>query len=196
MQRGAYKRYPLLFLYCIILFLSGIVEVAVRDSADYRIFYWINEAVLQILILAVMLSFLHRAMRQIPARRTVNMSLGIGIMLFSLYSLLTTEGTRLYTGLARNLSFVSALMNLALWLALMRGGRKDTQLLLLSAGIGIQTTGKAIGHSLRFLFPSRSTVDAGNILIVAVHLLCLLTWLYAFRPAFEPEESFDRGSLT
>ncbi len=207
LQRGAYKRYPILFLYCLLLFLSTVVEIAVfrdRDSSlyrnYYRDYYWTNEAVLQSLILAVMMSFLYRAMKDHPARRLISIALGGAILIVVVYSYIVTPR---YNELARNLSFASALMNLALWMALLRGARNDVQLLLLSAGIGVQTAGKAIGLSLREM--SRATqnamvVEIGNVLIVAVHLLCLLIWWWALGPAFAKspgaagparQESFD-----
>jgi hypothetical protein len=209
LQRGAYKSYPILFLYCLLLFLSTVVEIAVfRDRTSglyrnyYRDYYWINDAVLQLLILGVMMSFLHRAMKENPSRRVVSMVVGAVILAVVSYSYLSAA-TNHFTALARNLSFASALMNLALWMALLKGARNDVQLLLLSAGIGVQTAGKAIGHSLREM--SRATqstagVEAGNILIVAVHLMCLFIWWWALGPAFSrapraaaPQESFDRG---
>ena len=197
LRGGSYRRYPLLFAYCIVLFLSSVVELAafldlitIDSSSDsYRKYYWTNDAVLQTLILAVMLSFLHRAMQNNPWRRSVSMTLGAGILVFAAYSCLNTEETKRFTELARNLSFASALMNLALWMALIRWKHPETQLLLLSAGIGIQTTGKAIGHAIRFLAErtrNRGMVDSSNVLIVVVHLMCLLIWWYAMRQRFEP----------
>jgi len=198
LQRGPLRRYPVLFIYCIALFLSSIIEIAAflnliavsSTAAGYRRYYWTNDAVLQTLILAVMMSFLHRAMQDNPARRWISMGLGLVILVFAAWSYLSTEETKSLTKLARNLSFASAILNLALWMALIRGAMKEPQLLLLSAGIGIQTTGKAVGHAIRFMAEesrNRAMVDSSNLLIVIVHLLCLTIWWFALRSRFEPK---------
>jgi len=202
MQRRSWRRYPLLFVYCIVLFLSSIVEVAAflnilsgwsTGTDAYERYYWTCEAILQMLILGVMLSLLYRAMRGHSGRWVASLGLGGVATAYVLFSYLGAEEARRLTEAARNLSFASALLNLALWLALVRIGPLDRQLLLLSAGIGIQTTGKAIGHSLRYV--SRDMVEAGNILIVAVHLLCLFIWWWAFSRGFEAarERTSTRG---
>jgi hypothetical protein len=89
------------------------------------------------------------------------------------------------TVVSRDLSFCTALLNLVLWSALLRNRKRSVELLLVSGGIGLQTTAKAVGHSLRSL--SLATKTPGNFIVVLGHLLCLFIWWRTFRrPAPRP----------
>jgi hypothetical protein len=79
----------------------------------------------------------------------------------------------------RNLSFCSAIVNMALWFVLIASERKDARLLMITGGLGIQITGDAIGQSLRQV--SHVTTVAGNMIIVLAHFLCLYIWWQAFQ---------------
>jgi hydrogenase-4 membrane subunit HyfE len=83
------------------------------------------------------------------------------------------------TQLSRDLGFLAVILDLALWAVLIQSRRPDRTLLMVSAGMGIQMAGKAIGHSLRQL--SRSAIVPGNLIIVLSGLLCLYIWWQAFR---------------
>jgi F0F1-type ATP synthase assembly protein I len=94
------------------------------------------------------------------------------------------------TKLARNLSFCSVILNLALWAVLIKARHTDRRLLLISGGLGVQMAGKAIGHSLRQV--SASTVLAGNLVYVLSHLACMYIWWQAFRHSTVTQESRER----
>ena len=73
--RGAYKRYPLLFAYCVTLFLirwsrwraSRPSLRAARIADKWKYYYWVNDALLQALVFAVVISLIYRALG--PGRR-------------------------------------------------------------------------------------------------------------------------------
>jgi hypothetical protein len=71
--------------------------------------------------------------------------------------------------------------------------RKDHQLLMITAGLGLQFTGEAIGNALRQMSQHRPVVLlTGNILLGASHLMRLYVWLEAFRkPQTLPDKADD-----
>jgi hypothetical protein len=100
------------------------------------------------------------------------------------------------TMLSRNLSFCSALLNIILWNSLLHYRRRDTQLLMLAAGVGIFTTGKAIGHSMRMI--DRSLALAGNGVVVVSALLALGLWIWTcwvLRPSMAPARSAEEPAV-
>jgi hypothetical protein len=86
---------------------------------------------------------------------------------------------RWMTPLSRNLSFCEAILNFILWTALIRNRTRDTLLLMISVGIGLQVTGEVIGNTLIPYFAS-SVVWLPKLLVVGSEMLCLVIWFYAF----------------
>lgn len=200
--RGAYKRFPLLFAYCVTLLLTTVVEVAsytaaysgARELADkWKYYYWVNDALLQALVFAVVISLIYRAVGR--SRRAVRLLLIVGAFLIFTVSFLAHRGpmsdlSGWMTLVSRDLSFVAVILDLLLWMLLIAARRKDRQLLMLSGALGIQFTGAAIGQSLRQLargarnFPLAVT---GSMLVVVSNLICLYVWWQAFRAAAQEE---------
>ena len=202
-QSPAYRRYPILFLLCLIMLCSTVVETAAAlapasfsftQTEQYRLYYWINENVIQFFTFLLMISFIYRALDGIRGRVTLCLGLVTAAALILVISLsgATFDNYRWMTPLSRNLSFCSALLNLVLWSALLRQKKREPQLLMVSAGLGLATTGKAIGHSLRRI--STSAVVTGNLVIVVTTLLCLFLWWYSFSRHVRLAASASRGS--
>ena len=84
-------------------------------------------------------------------------------------------GGRWPSVLTRNLSFGAVLLNFFLWQSLLKHQRMAPQLLMLSLGAGLWTTGRAIGHSLRLLHIR----TGGDAIVVLSELLSLLVWYWA-----------------
>lgn len=194
-RKGLFRRYPFLFLYSIVLLLASVIEWATLTQESFANYYWSNEIVLQVLLLSAMLHFIFVALAADPARTRKVLLIGGAIIIVSL-SLATLKqtppasvpqerhATYFMTMLSRNLSFCSALLNIILWNALLQYRRRDSQMLMLAAGVGIYTTGKAIGHSLRMI--DRSLASTGNSVVVVSGLLALALWIWTcwvLRPA-------------
>lgn len=198
--RGAYKRFPVIFLYCVALFLTTVVEVAsytasysgAKELADsWKYYYWINDALLQALVFAVVISLIYRATERAVARRALRRWLASGALVIFGLSFLIHRGPMSDLGgwmtlISRDLSFCAVILDLLLWSLLIAAKGKDQQLLMLSGGLGIQFTGAAIGQSIRQLARgalSRSFAVAmvGSGLVVASNLICLYIWWQAFR---------------
>lgn len=194
-RRGLYRLYPFLFLYSVVLLLAAVVEWATIHQASFASYYWTNEIILQVLLLMTMLHFIHIALEADPARVRKVALIGLAIVVASIGLVMFTPdppkpvpparmATYLMTLLSRNLSFCTALLNIVLWNCLLHYRKRDFQLLMLAAGVGVFSTGKAIGHSLRML--DRELAVAGNGVVVVTAILSLAIWTWAcwtLRPA-------------
>jgi hypothetical protein len=204
--RGPYKRFPILFAYTIVTFLTTVVEIpaniayyrgdrqALRSRAFY---YWFNERVLLVLLFLVVVTLIWHATAHIRSRKPVRLILIVGPILFASASFLihynpnaTVQGEWM-TPWTRDLNFGSAVLDLGLWTLLIASRGKDRLLLMLSGALGIQFTGEAIGGSIRSLAvaifgptaQARPLLVTGNILIMAANLVCMYIWWQAFREA-------------
>ncbi len=183
---GAKRTFPVFFVYVVTLFLVSVVAVSALCNGDFfrsaNRYYWVLEAIVQILVFLVVISLIHAAMDRSQKRVLIRRVLVGGAFLFVCVSLYFTRDPRpgrWMTQLSRNLGFLAVILNLVLWAVLIKSRRADRTLLMVSGGMGIQMAGKAIGHSLRQL--SRGTIVAGDLIIVLSGLLCLYIWWQAFR---------------
>jgi len=198
--RGGYRRYPFILVYTIADFLTTVIELPsalgyVRGmpwAADaLASVYWLDEAILQVLVYSVVMSLIYQATARLRSRRIVRASLIAGAILFAGISFLVHWNPALNVGSfmtpwTRDLDFCSAILDLALWALLIASREKDHRLLLLSGGLGIQFTGEAIGEATRDLAirsHSRPISLFGNSLIMLTNLLFLYIWRQALRTA-------------
>lgn len=204
--RGSYRDFPFLFAYAVASFLATAVEVAaILDLMGWSRYtykyYWINDVILQILIVLLVFSLMHVSLRENPRRPFVMRMLGLAAVAVAAVSLAVYWDeplNRKMTNIGRNLSFAAVLLNLALWMSLIRNRLPDRRVLLISGALGIQMAGQAIGHSLRQLAtPRRSLllVNAGNIVIALAHVMCLYLWWQVLRKHEARASRMQRSSL-
>lgn len=193
--RGAYKRYPIAFAYSIILFLTTVMDVAAisnfggKFAIEFAGQYYKTEALRQILLFAVVVSLIDRAVERTDVRAQVRwLLIGVAILAvsWSLYSHRTDGSTAMLgTKVVRDISFVSVLLTLGLWLVLISQRTRDRMLLMVTGGLGLQFTGEAIGQSIRQLSGSVGRNEyvllVGNLILVGSHLLRLYVWWETFR---------------
>lgn len=204
--RGPYKRFPMLFAYTIVTFLTTVIEIPaniayyfgdrqpVRSRAFY---YWLDEWFLLVLLFLVVVTLIWHATADIRSRRPVRTVLIVGPLLLAAVSFLIHYNPNAagpgewMTPWTRDCYFGTAILDLGLWTLLIASREKDRLLLLLSGALGIQFTGEAIGGSIRLLAVAifGRTAHAvlliviGNVLMVAANLLCMYIWWRAFREA-------------
>jgi len=200
--RAPYKSFPFVFAYSITLFLTTVVEVAI-STADFfgarnmaKLYYWINDAVLQVLIFCVVISLIYKATDQAKKKAGLRQWLILGAFLISTLSFLIhrdpkSDLSAWMTEVSRDLSFCSVILDLLLWSILIMSKTKDHCLLMLSGGLGIQFTGAAIGQSIRQVAHQhrwKGIALSGSVLIVLCALICLFVWWQALRFRKEPPE--------
>lgn len=197
--RGRLREYPILFVLIITEFLSTIVGVAAtldssgwtKETAKY---YWITEVIDYALIYACLVHLLAQTVSGGTGKRRIVWVVIAGV-LFVVVSTVQSYNPRLshwMTELVRNFSFGSMFVNLMLWTLLIR--KPNRQRLMVTAGLGIQLAGSAIGHSL--LSISRDFVWAGNVVLLSVYLLFLYTIWRAFQfPGTIPVKDASDGAV-
>jgi hypothetical protein len=200
--RGAYRRFPLLLLYSIALFLTTAIEISVNQAyfAGIRFgisratYYWVDEGIREGLLFAMVLSFAYLATENLQSRTLVRAALIVGGVVFALASFLIHHQSQLAPGVGhwrwmtlwvRDIAFASAIADFAVWTLLIASRRKDSQLLLLVAGLGVQFAGVAIGESLRFLF--RRFYVLGDLVEMLISLAGMWIWWRALRTAPVPQ---------
>lgn len=187
MSRGGHRKFPGLFFYLLILFLTGVADMAAFQlSGDwqewYVKYYYVNDIIRQFSGFVAVISLIYTATAQQPRRAALRVKIIGGTALVVLLSFLLTEyaGLGLYmTRVSRNLSFTAVILNVILWFSLIKVRARDRRLFLASGGLGLNMAGEAIAQSLRDLAPS--TVFAGNLIAVGSQLLSLWIWWVAFR---------------
>jgi len=196
--RGDYRRYPLILAYVVVEFLATAAELPAYwaayshtpQSEDLRnLVYWLDEAVAQVLIYAVVIGLIYRATGKLRSRRLIRVCLTGGALAFAAVSFGVHYAPGAKVGLwmtswTRDLNFCSAVLDVVLWGLLIVSRERDQRVLLLSGALGIQFTGQAIGESLRQLASQHHwylLVNAGSVLVVVADLVRSYIWWRVFR---------------
>jgi len=199
--RGAYRRFPILLLYSIALFLTTVIEISVNQAffAGIRLahsratYYWIDDGIRQGLLFAAVLSLVYLATDGFRSRNLVRLSLIAAGVALACGSFLVHHQGQMAAGVGRwrwmtlwvrDMDFAAAVLDLGLWTLLLGSRYKDNQLLLISGGLGIKFAGEAIGQSLRFLFRNwNPSVSPGDVVLVGTSLAGLwILWQALRRP--------------
>ena len=191
--RGPSRQYLILLLYSGVQFATSAIEFALYtlgsrpDTALYRKIYLSDEILLDILLFLLVIVLTFRATEGSPLRPAAGKLLTAVVCAALVLPFLILRPplftVRWFNGTSQLLNFGGAIMNLALWTALIGSKRRDARLLTVSAGLGLMVTGAAIAWGLR------QRVSDGAILQVLFDKFGLITqiaataiWCWAFRP--------------
>jgi hypothetical protein len=206
--RGGYRRYPIVFLYVIVNFVTTLADIPISTQSllthDLAVLrqaarvYWVNEWILQALIFATVLSLIDLAISTPPWRRLMRAGLAAGALLFAGTSFLIhylpppVKYGIWMTPWTRDLSVCATILDLALWMILIASRKSDRRILLISGALGMQFTGEAIGEaivSLSMPHMVEALALTGSVVAVAANLACLYVWWQTFRLPFDREAS-------
>ena len=206
--RGGYRRYPIVFLYVIVNFVTTLADIPISTQSllthDLAVLrqaarvYWVNEWILQALIFATVLSLIDLAISTSPWRRLMRAGLAAGALLFAGTSFLIhylpppVKYGIWMTPWTRDLSVCATILDLALWMILIASRKSDRRILLISGALGMQFTGEAIGEaivSLSMPHMVEALALTGSVVAVAANLACLYVWWQTFRLPFDREAS-------
>lgn len=196
--RGPLSRYFPLFLYLLTVIgvtLALIWTYRTQGTAGnlYFSMYWGGELLTDLLMFFTVISLTTRALEGNPVRPKV-VRLLAGIMILALIIPFVAYdsaifGRRWNQSVSQLFNFGAALMNLALWSALMLSKQRDRQLFTVSAGLGVLVAGAALTLGVR-QFTAQG--DILREITDYVYRVCqiggALIWCYAFRP---PKRSGD-----
>lgn len=184
---GLYRRFPVLLLYLLVVFLTGVADAALflgaaEWTAGQASGYYVTDTVRRVAAFLLVLDLVFRLARgEASLVKFRNRALALTAV-GTLLSLALSSGSTLglyMTELSRNLSFLTTVLVLGLWFALARARSADVGLLLVTAGMGLNMAGEAAAQSMIRLSPR--LVQPGGIVAVTTHLLCLLVWWKACR---------------
>jgi hypothetical protein len=149
--------------------------------------YWTLALVSQVTMFLLVLQLIYRVGKELPNQATLVRMLTLGALAAAGLSVLAHFDKRpntFMTSVTRDLTFVTAVLNMVLWRFLLQLRKRDFLLLAVSAGLGIQCTGDAIGHSFRILGhqlgPTSAIYDFGNILMSLSAVITIAIWHTAF----------------
>jgi hypothetical protein len=196
-----YRKFPILACYAVVSFLATVMEGAIYlrafgFSTEFsKDIYWINEGIIQVLVYLLVVSLMGKTLSTGTQKRGFRFDYAVAalaLMAFCIVVAYKPDSHYLVsmTAASRNLSFASAILNLLLWSMLLATKKRDPQLLTLSTGLGVQTTGRAIGHSLRKI-PVTELKLLGNSLMVLTYMLSFVILWWALHKR-KQSDSFDR----
>jgi hypothetical protein len=198
MTKGFLRKYPWVFFYLLILFLTSISDFAGALDQNswetwYSPVYYVNNTVRQFSGYFAVVSLYVIATKRHPKRGVTRLRVIAGSLLLMLLTFAWnyTSGTAAdlyFTRVFRDMSFITALLNLVLWFALVKTRTIDRILFLVSGGLGLNMAGEAIAQAVYDL-SGNVNVDA---LGVGSHILCLLIWIKAVRLSTQTAEGPSR----
>jgi len=192
---GFVRKYSILFVYGLAQLVTAIVEVLVvnqagRSSALFARVYWTDELLMDLLLFLMVIALTYRALEGNPARGAALKFLSAVVVTVLLLPFLIFRHpftARWFNETSQLLTFGGAIMNLALWTALIGNKRRNRQLLTVSAGLGIAVAGAAVSYGVRQLVGRWTPHGAPMWLIDTVlpitNVASVAVWCSAFRPA-------------
>ena len=188
---GSFRRYTLLLIYSILQLIATVVEEYVyryfgQGSAVYRKLYWTDEMTLDLLLFLMVIMLTYRALEG------SSMRVGMGRLLGAVVALVAVVPFALFShrfspvwfySTSQLLNFGAAIMNLALWTALIGTKKRDPLLLSVSAGLGVAVTGAAITFGIRrFAINASTGQELTDLFKTVTYLASVAIWCWAFRP--------------
>ncbi|MCU1337073.1 MAG: hypothetical protein JWO19_2654 [Bryobacterales bacterium] len=190
--RGPFRRFFLIFAYCLAQTVQTVLDgLVLRQygyaSPQYKMVFWTDAIVVDLLLFLLVVMLIYQAMEGTLLRGMMSRLVGIVSLCILVLPFVVLGGpffgTRWLNGTDQILNFGAAIMNLALWTALLGSKKRDKQLLIVTAGLGARVAATAVLLGLRQLTESggsaREIADlAARLTIVAGALI----WCWAFRP--------------
>lgn len=197
--RSQYRRYLLLLLFTVIFFAAALAERIVWRTAGlgsdtYRYLYFTDELTLDLLLFLMVIGMTYQAMGESPLRAPIGRLLAVVVTGAIILPFLLFRGpvysSRWFNATSQMLNFGAAIMNLALWTALLGNKKRDPLLLAVSAGLGVAVTGAAITYGLHhFKWSTTGTAsDLVNLIKSVANVVSRMIWCWAFWPAGKPPQ--------
>lgn len=191
--RGPFRRYFLIFAYCLAQTAQTVVDGVVlrrfgQSSSQYKTIFWTDSIIVDVLLLLVVIALIHQALEGSPLRSKMTRLVAIVSVIIVVLPFVVLRRplflTRWFNGTDQILNFGAAIMNLALWTALLGTKKRDAQLLTVTAGLGARVAATALLLGLRHFTTGggigREIADVAARLSIVVGTVI---WCWAFRPA-------------
>ena len=151
----------------------------------YNRLYWSNDVIVDLLRFLLVIVLTYAATPEGAKRISIGRILGgivavvlvLPFLLFPLHFAPWPEAGW-FNSTSELLNFGAAIMNLALWGALLANRKRDPQLVAVSIGLGVVVTGAAISYGLRHLTSDQAILP--NVFLMLTQLGCWCIWCRAF----------------
>jgi hypothetical protein len=178
---------------------GGSSHVSLASSSEaqrmYTHLYWTGEVILDLVLFLLVIELTYHATEGGPLRAAAGKILTLVVIVVSLLPFVLFHpkfspwpNGFWFNSTSQLLNFGGAIMNLALWTALIASKRRDPELLTVSAGMGIAVTGAAISFGLRHFISLSGPRWIPDLFLLLTHLTGLIIWCWAFRPAAKPRQ--------
>jgi hypothetical protein len=188
--RGAFRQYPLLLAFCgmeiAIVASEGLAFNAAGVKSDvYRYVYWSGDVLRDLMLFLLVITLTYKTLESSPLRPATSRLLAIiavaAVALpFALFHPYFTS--RWFRHTSQLLSLSAAFMNLLLWTAIIGKKKRDPQLLMVSAGLGIAVAGLAIYYGLLQFMASDAVRWLPDLFHGVTQLAGNAVWCWAFWP--------------
>jgi len=199
--KGAYRRFPGITLYVVILILTSVADATAYRQVGwwpqwYEEYYYLNNTLRHFGGFVALVSLIYLA-STVGTRKGSVFKLSIASVAVIAASLLLAQGdwpNQYMNEASRNLSFATVILNIVLWLSLVKNRARDSQLFMVSGGLGLNMAGEAVGQSLLRIAVVGPDIlfYLGNIIAIGSHFLCLLIWWRSFRSVLQ-ESAIPNG---
>jgi hypothetical protein len=190
--RGPFRRFFFIFAYCLAQTVQTVLDGFVLRqygvaSREYRVVFWTDAIVVDVLLFLLVVVLTYQAMEGSPLRSMLARLVGIVSIAILVLPFVVLRGpvlgTRWLNGTDQILNFGAAIMNLALWTALVGSKKRDQQLLIVTAGLGARVAAGAVLLGLRQLTASGGSARELADLVARLTIVAgALIWCWAFRP--------------
>jgi hypothetical protein len=188
---GAVRKYAFVLGFCALQVITSLLEVGVirkfGRGKQYGKVFWTDEIVMDLLLFLILILLTYRAMEGSAMRGAMGRILAVVTAIVMALPFFLFKGAFVkmswFDHTSQMLNFGAAILNLALWTALLGSRKRDTKLLTVSAAFGILATGAAISFGLRQIFNAHgATHSAASQVFVFAHLCGAFILCWAFRP--------------
>jgi hypothetical protein len=176
------------------------VNASAEALRSYAHLYWSSVVITDVLRFLLVIGLMYRATSGGLKRSSIGRILsGIVVVALVLPFVLFPWGPKpwpratWFNSASELLNFAAAIMNLVLWGVLLADRKRDSQLTIVSVGLGVVVTGAAISHGLGHLLPA-AAVFVPNIFLMLTQLAGWTIWCRAFRPVHAPQRALDPAS--
>jgi hypothetical protein len=198
----SYQRYVFLNLYLLanIAFTVGcyiVYSAYGYSSLEYYYFYYIGDAVPNIIGYLMIANFFDRLLRDSAFHKYVRPTLAIALLLVVGVSAVFVLGSmgRLYSRfvfeLQQNLYFIGVLLTALLWISMSYLRAESRRFVLLVSGLGIYFTAHASNYAFQFLFPYKNVVEFMTHVPPLAYTVMVMLWFYTFWRVPEAEPVFE-----